>query len=195
MSGEAHEIHGQVYTGNLQRTERLYSINMKNNPMLTGDFPDLHNRLHGSYFIIRIHYADQYRLICNCFLNLIRIHPSMGIYGQICDLVSILLQTVTSMKHSVMLYCSGDNMSTLLLAGGRHSKEGQIITFRPAGGEHQLIRTAVQRGSENIPCPIDCTFGCPAESMYAGSIPILSLHDAQHFLSHLRMNWGGGCMI
>ncbi|MNN76088.1 hypothetical protein D3C81_1924380 [compost metagenome] len=56
---EAHVIHRKPAKCDRQHPKSLYSIDVEQDPPLSGQFPNLHNRLHRTNLIISKHHTDQ----------------------------------------------------------------------------------------------------------------------------------------
>ena len=111
--------------------------------MFLCDLTDSFKRLDGAVFIVDVHDRNQHCGVADCVTKLFNANPSVSIDWKVGYLETALLQIVTGMQNSVMLYRGGDDMVTFtsaLLQLGQ-SLDGVIICLSAAPCEDDFTRT------------------------------------------------------
>ena len=111
------------------------------------------------------------------------------------DLKALLLKLMADSEYRMMLHGGGDNAVAPALHGMGGAQQGDIIAFCSAGGEDDLLRTAVQYLSDLTARLSHGTLRQKAPPVQRRGITEFLGHHAQRAGGDRRRNGGGGAVI
>ena len=139
MAAGAQHIDMVLIYVNRNLTEGLYRVGMEQNAVLMGNFTYLFDRLNGSNLIICKHHGNQDGLRTDGFLQLVDLNHAIFIYGQVRNLVAMLLQPLTGVQNRVMLNLRSNNVISLTLICLCSGLQRPVIGLTAACSEVDLL--------------------------------------------------------
>ena len=147
-------------------TEGLYRVGMEQNAVLMGDFTYLFDRLNGSNLIICKHHGNQDGFRTDGFLEFLDLDHTIFIYGQVRNLIAMLLQPLTGVQNRMMLDLCGNNVFSFALICLCSRFQRPVVGLASACGEINLLSLRAQRIRDGLSCFCDGLFALAAIAIF-----------------------------
>ena len=125
----------------------------------------------------------------------IQFHNAVVIHRQIGHRKALAFQIFHRLQHRRMLDLGRDQMLSGPLVGHGRANERQIVRFRAAGSEKDLLFLHFQVGSNDRTGVPHVFLRVHALLMHGGRIAVVLQHGFHHHLRHLRKTFRGGGII
>ena len=125
-------VHGNLADG-------LHGISVEEHAFFVAELADFCDRLNHANFIIGKHDADQDGLVVDRPLEVFQVDQAIGLYRQIGYAVAILLQSLAGVEDGFVLGYLGNDVIAALAIHLRNALDGEVVTFRRAGGKNDLL--------------------------------------------------------
>jgi hypothetical protein len=154
--------------------ERLHHVAVEEHSALATNFGKVPHWLKDPGFIICRHDGDENRVVPNRAAEFLRIDTSVFVHGQKSDLErSPAGEMLEGVQDGVMLCAGADQMPPAIRMRPSEAEHGQIVRFRPAARENQLVRLHSKQLSQGIARVVHAGPRFPSGRMNARRIPIM----------------------
>ena len=166
MRGDGQQIRSEGLHVDLDVWGGLDCIDMEQHALVRADPPaQLGHGLDGANLVVGQHDTHQDRLVGDCCVDVVGVHPAVAVNRQLDDLEPELLQVAQRVADGVMLDARGDDPVAARLARPGGTLEGQVVGLRPARGENDLARLGVHQPGHSLVRVIQRSSRLPAERM------------------------------
>src|SRR5579859_1907433 len=148
-----------------QLAQRLHSVRMEEHAALAAQTANLFDGLNHAGFVVGRHDRDQNGAAAESSFEFIEIDQPVLADVKIGDATSAFFQMPAAVENGLVLCDRGDDVVAALAVRIGNSDNGQIVAFRGAGGEYDLLRRSAN-GCRNLPAGGLDRRGCfPSESV------------------------------
>src|SRR5262249_6279102 len=145
-----------------------YGVHVERNTVGPGQRTDRAHRLYGAHLAVGVHDRDTNGVGTDGPLHLVGIDPAVAVHVEVRDIEALRLQPLAGSQDGVVLDLGGDEVSAP--ARERQSLQTEVVGFRPARGEHDLLRRHAQEARHAIPRLIETGACFAPEAVDAGRI-------------------------
>ena len=167
-------------------TKGLYGVCVEQNAVLMGNLTNLFDGLNGSDLVICKHHGNQDGLRTDGFLQLVDLHDTILIYGQISNLIAVLLQPLAGVQDRMMLDLCGNNVFSFALICLCSRFQSPVVGLASACGEINLLGLRAQRIRDGLSCFCDGLFALASKAVYGRGVAVMLCEIGQHGLYNFR---------
>ena len=169
---------------------------MEDDSALTAQLADFSDGLHHADFVVCRHDAHQDGLVIHGALQVFEIDQAIFLHRHVSDAISVLLQALAGIEHSLVLGNRGDDVVALLAVHLGYALDGEVIALGGTRSEDNFFGGGADQLGDALASCFYALFARPAEGVVAaGSIAKLFHEIGQHLLQHPRIHGRGGVVI
>lgn len=154
------DIHGDLAHG-LRRVRHQSDI------VLFGNGRNLANGLDRARFIIGIHHRNEDRMFANGVFQIGKVYQPVGTDWQVGHFSAHFFNMPACVEHRFVFGDDGNDMFFFAFVAFENAFNGQVGSFRSAGGEYDLLRVGADEVGHLFPRNVHRFFRFPAIGMSA----------------------------